>query len=171
MIPLLLLTLANAAHADESPVVLIDTALPKHPVTTATPILDRSSAPSALPVVEQMLSAWHPQDLPGADEWAQVDEAPEALLWLADHAALNRDRQRALSALRHFERSTVRDVLYEKAKDNTLPELVRLGALSGLRGQRLSTAMCTQLSAELAGQSSLITKALQRVISGPACSS
>jgi len=170
MIPLLLLTLGNPALAEDSPFVLIDTTLPASPKTTPTPVVDRSDAPPAVPLAEQMLSAWHPQDLPSADEWAQVTDAVPALLWLAGHAVLNRDRQRALSALRHFDHPDAKHTLFAKALDSALPELIRLGALDGLRGQHLTPPMCAQLATALQDQSALITKAVHRVTTGQACS-
>jgi hypothetical protein len=167
---LLVLFALGPARADTPSIVVIETTLPDTPITTPATQMDRSQAPNSLPRVEQMLAAWHPEDLPVASDWLQVTDAAVALIWLADHAALNRDRQRALSALRHFEQPQAQRVLFNKALDPTLPELIRLGALSGLRGQRLTPPMCEKLATELQEQSALITNAAHRVTGGDACS-
>lgn len=97
-------------------------------------------------LIEQMLSARHPEDLPGAAQWSQVDNAEDGLLWLATHGRLDRHRQRALAALRFFESDQARELLMERATSPRHTSLVRAGAMEGLQGQNLSDPQCVRVA-------------------------
>ena len=96
-------------------------------------------------LIQQMLSARHPEDLPDAAQWAQTDNAEEGLFWLANNGRLDRHRQRALAALKFFESDSARALLVEKATSTRQTPLVRAGAMEGLQGQSLTTQQCTRI--------------------------
>jgi len=97
-------------------------------------------------LIEQMLSARHPEDLPDAAQWAQTNDAEEGLLWMASNGRLDRHRQRALAALRFFESDSTRTVLLEKAASTRHTPLVRAGAMEGLQGQQLADQDCVRVA-------------------------
>ena len=120
-------------------------------------------------LIEQMLSARHPEDLPGAAQWAQMDNAEEGLLWLATNGRLDRHRQRALAALRFFESDRARDLLLDRATHARHTSLVRAGAMEGLQGQRLSEQHCSRIERVVAGLDERLAALQSQLLASDTC--
>ena len=157
-------------RAEETTVTLIDTKLPKTASLYAPEPFDRTGAPDDLAEIEWMLGAWHPEDLPEAAQWAKMPNAAPALLWLGNHGELNRDRSRALAALRYFKGEAIQASLVENALNPALHALVRRSALLGLQGQQLSREACEGISSAMLKEVETLQRAMDALKASPACS-
>ena len=145
-----------------------DTVVPAATAKNVT-VSASTEAPEPVTAVKRMLSAHHPEDLPTGEEWRQFGDASAPLLWLAENGRLNYERERAMSALRHYPSAAAKQLLLKAAIDPETHFLVRMGAVRGLGGQHLKSDDCRALTKADHSASKYLKQAIDKLLNGPAC--
>ena len=134
------------------------------PTMVSMPPEDSKEMPANVEKITHLLSARHPEDVPGPKTWAAHPDADDALKWIATHGPLNFHRERALSILRHYPDPSTKDFLLAFLQEDRYHPLIRAGAARGLTGQTVGEADCTEVRSVDAGSSELVADAVKRLI-------
>lgn len=103
-----------------------------------TPEAPSGERPAGTDGLEELLRAWHAEDLPGPEVLDAHEDAEASLIWLGSHGEPMVMRVRALTLLKHRGTPTARAALMAVAQNRTLHAAVQAGALAGLGGQDLA---------------------------------
>jgi hypothetical protein len=105
------------------------------PSAAAGPTSERPPGTDAL---EELLRAFHPEDLPSKDALAHHPGAHDSLVWLASNGEPLSMRARALTLLAHHPSPTSSDLLVDVASNPGSHPSLRAAALLGLGGHDLA---------------------------------
>ncbi len=117
----------------ESPVNPVQ-AKASNPTQTTAPSSQTPEKPEGADAIAQWLRAYHPEDLPTAEELRKIKGSEQGLMWHAKHGNPLFVRQRALMLLRHIPSPDARALLMTSAQNANAPGGLRAGAIRGLEG-------------------------------------